>query len=237
MPPAQGIYSSWIRRAEAFVRQLNYLPGRWGISLSIGPPISEAEADQLHQTLPFGLPAALRRFYTQGTGKCSFRYTWEPDKKVLLQLQEVFPHQMSYYGGAEFIPCSELLDAHGIHTWWDGSPDDFKEAKAAALRMWRNTIPFIYIANGDCVALHINENAEQLPVVYLCHDDEEKPVRLLSPSLDKFLADWELLCYLGPEIWLLYVFLDDSGEGPLNVEQGKVRRWRDIILGKHLLDR
>src|SRR5689334_2543407 len=137
-------YSAWIRRAEAFVRQLDYLPGRWGVSVAVEPPVRDSEADELAKVLPFGLPTPLRRLYTEGAAKCHCRYHWSPNPEDLTRLEAVFPHEMSFYGGAEFIPWTELLEAHGIHSWWDGQDEDFSPEQAAAVTIWRQTMPFIH---------------------------------------------------------------------------------------------
>ncbi len=232
MKASPGRYSSWIRRAESFVRQLNYLPGMWGISVAIDSPITTDEADGLAERLPFGLPAPLRELYIDGAARCRCRYYWTPGEDYLPQVQEVFPHEMSFYGGPEFIPWTDLRDAHGIHTWWEGADDDVTDEQANAREVWRHTVPFINVGNGDCVALHVNDDPESLPVVYLCHDDPDSPVTNLSESLDQFLSDWEALCYVGPEIWLLNAFLGEGDGRQLDLEQEKVRRLRNIMLGK-----
>jgi hypothetical protein len=229
-PP--GHYSPWIRRAESFVRHLNHLPGRWGISIAIEPPLPASEADELAKSLPFGLPTPLRALYTEGAARCRCRYHWTPDENCLPPVQELFPYETSIYGGPEFIPWNKLLDAHAVHTWWDGLDEDLTKEQAIAREVWRHTIPFIDVGNGDCVALHVTDNPESLPVVYLCHDDQDRPVTPLSTSLDQFLADWESLCYLGPEIWLLCPFLGEDGQGPVAIDPKKACRWSEVLLGK-----
>lgn len=230
MEAATNYYASWIRRAETFVRGLRHLPGRWGISVAIDPPLSDSEADDLARVLPFGLPTSLRELYTKGAAKCQCRYHWSPDGEHLREVHAVFPHQMSFYGGAEFIPWDELLNAHEIHSWWDDEDDNLTQEQLAAREIWRQTIPFINVGNGDCVALHITDDTAQMPVVYLCHDDPENRVTRLSPSLDRFLADWESLCYVGPEIWLLSTFLAEDGGGLLDVEKEEALEWRRLLL-------
>ena len=181
------------------------------------------------ETLPLGLPEPLREFYTEGAGECRCRYHWSPGKDDLPQIQEIFPHQMSFYGGPELIPWNELREAHEIHHWWDDLNENVTEEQEKARDAWRHTVPFINVGNGDCVALHIKKNSQTSPVVYLCHDDPEMPVTPLSTSFDQFLSDWETLCYVGPEIWLLDAFLSEQDQRQLNVQQENVRRWRDIL--------
>jgi hypothetical protein len=218
---------SWMHRAESFVRQLNYLPGEWGISVSIEPPITSDEADRLAATLPLGLPAPLRMLYLEGAAKFKCRYHWTPREDMLRRTGRIFPHQRSFYGGPSFIPWSELPDVHGIHSWWDGWDDPSTEDQRKAREIWRQTVPFIAVGNGDAVGLHVTGESDIYPVVYLCHDDEECPVTPLSPSFDQFLTEWEKICYVGPEIWLLDSFWDHGK--PLSGEGNKARKWREIL--------
>lgn len=232
MTSLHGRYASWIRRAESFVRRLNYLPGQWGISVAIEDPITTSQADELDKELPFGLPAPLRELYTEGAGRCKCNYRWKPNEEHLHLVRDVFEHELSFNGGPEFLPWTELLEAHGMHDWWGGYDDSPPGIEAAALNVWRHSVPFISVGNGDHVALHVTDDARSMPVVYLCHDDSDNPVTRISSSFDQFLSDWEKLCYVGPEIWLLSTFLSDGAQGELNVEQEKSRKWREVMLGK-----
>jgi len=263
-------YSPWVSRAVRFTRQLNYLPGQWGISVSVAPPLSEKEADDLHDDLPFGLPAPLRAFYVTGSASCRCTYHWSPYDADLARVQKVFPSQRSLYGGARIVPACDLKTAHGIHSWFDPASEEeteeereaFREAlnqvtemlgeslvqdfrqmisqaneneielSAEAVQIWRETVPFLDVGNGDYLALHVGGDKRDCPVVYLCHDDPQRPVTEISPSFEKFMSDWEDLCYVGPEIWLLQAFLQENGDGPLLADQAKARRWREIICGQ-----
>ena len=221
---------AWLQRAESFVRQLNYLPGEWGISVRVEPPISDAKADRLAAKLPLGLPAPLRALYVEGAAAFKCTYHWKPPKSRLPLIEAALPHQYSFYGGARFIPCEELLSLHGIHTWWDGVEAESEEQEAAR-EVWRQTVPFINVGNGDAVGLHVSDDHERLPVVYLCHDDPDQAVTEISPSFDRFLIEWEKLRYIGPESWLLGAFLSRRGERLLNGESKKARQWRNFLAG------
>ena len=218
---------AWMRRAESFVRGLNHLQGEWGISVSIEPPITAAEADRLAAELPLGLPAPLRMLYLEGTGRFDCRFHWSPRKDVLPQTERVFPYQQTLAGGPAFIAWNELLQVHGIHTWWDGLDDPSTEEQQKGREIWRQTVPFIAVGNGDIVGLHVTGESDVYPVVYLCHDDEECPVTPISPSFEHFLSEWEKSCYAGPELWLLSSFLQKgkalSGDG------SNARAWREIM--------
>ena len=104
--------------------------------------------------------------------------------------------------------------------------------------LWCQSVPFIAVGNGDYLALDVTKGAGRLPVLYLCHDGDAedggdgRTAFEISPSFDQFLADWEALCYVGPEIWLLAPFFADDGRGALHVEQPKATMWREIISGR-----
>ena len=164
-----------------------------------------------------------------GSADCQYAYQWSPHKKDLPKLENVFPHMPEVYGGARIIAASKLKKAHDVHEWVDGWDESLSEDQTKAKEIWLSTVPFVEIGNGDYLGLHVSPDQSSSPVVYLCHDDEECPVTTISPSFDTFLADWETLYYIGPEIWMLGDFLDNEGAGPLNVEQEKTLAWRELV--------
>lgn len=227
MNGSSGELCAWLQRAESRVRSMSQLPGEWGVTVSTEPPISEADADRLAAELPLGLPAPLRALYVEGAGKFDCRYSWSPRPKMLKEVERVFPHQYSFYGGPSFIGWSELANMHGIHDWWDEWDAPATKKQENGRKIWRQTVPFIGVGNGDVLGLHVTGESDVYPVVYLCHDCEEDPVVPVSPSFNEFLCEWEKLCYVGPEIWLLSRFL---GRGKALSGDGiKARKWREIL--------
>jgi len=230
-------YAEWLHRAEDFVRGLNYLPGQWGISLDVEPPLPKAKADELREVLPLGLPSPLYDLYTTGAATYRCTYHWSPDQSHLPLVGRVFPHTYTLHGGAQFIPAFELKDwqisvrkrATGYGATADAPPRPGWET-------WYECVPFLAVGNGDYLALRVSDAAGRLPVLYLCHDaldgGDGRTAFEISPSFDRFLADWESLYYIGPAIWLLAAFLAHGGEGPLNVKQPKAALWRRVISGR-----
>src|SRR5688572_17162000 len=94
--------SAWFHRAERFVRRLNQLPGQWGISVSVEPPVDCSEFDSMAGGFAYKVPPLLRRLYTEGSAKFQCRYHWRPDAKHLPEANALFPHQYTFYGGPEF---------------------------------------------------------------------------------------------------------------------------------------
>jgi hypothetical protein len=233
-------YSRWLSRAEAFVRGLDYLPGKWGVSIAVEPPLTASAADELGRTLPLGLPSPLYNLYTTGSASYRCTYHWSPDKAYLPLVEQVFPHQYSLYGGARFISAAELPDRQAsVRSWateWDAPAD---APPRPGWELWHQAIPFLAVGNGDYLALQVSNGTDKQPVLYLSHDagggDDERTAFEISPSLEQFLADWETLCYVGPEIWLLGEFLANEGKGLLQVNQPKTNLWREVMLRSNKL--
>ena len=55
-------YLHWARRAEEFIRNLDYLPGQWGVSVAVAPPLPIPDADALKSTLSFTASAHSGQF-------------------------------------------------------------------------------------------------------------------------------------------------------------------------------
>lgn len=221
---------SWLGRAESFVRQLNYLPGGWGIAVEIEPPVSAEQADELAAELPLGLPAPLRSLYVDGAAAFKSTYYWKPNVDSLPKIQEVFPYQSTLMGGPDFIPFHELKNAHSIHEWCDCFPNADTPEMKRAIDVWHNTVPIIALGNGDAVGLHINRKLNSREVVFLCHDEPEDSVTFLSPSFGQFLADWECALYAGPETRFLSAFFDvNIPHKGLNAKHARVELLRETF--------
>lgn len=219
--------AGWFRRVEHFVRHLHRLPGQWGISVSVEPPVKLASEDDVHRAA--ALPPPLVKLYTEGSARCRCRYHWEPASEDLPRIGELIPHQYSFYGGAEFIPWDELPLTPGVDWgWFDEENHTEEERRADAV--WKQTLPFIHVRNGDVVGLQMSDTPDSMPVVYLSHE-EPTEVTVLSGSLEQFLADSERLAYIGPEIWLLSHFLDEAHGGLPRINHQKAERWREILEG------
>ena len=127
--PAMMDYRPWLRRAEDFIRGLSALPGEWSTSVDVEPPLSKAAADELHKSLPFGLPSPLHDLYTTGSRSCRCTYYWSPDEAYLPLVEKVLPCQHSLDGGARFLPAAELNNAHASRA--DGPSDGTRQAMSS----------------------------------------------------------------------------------------------------------
>jgi hypothetical protein len=103
-------------------------------------------------------------------------------------------------------------------TWLASDPEE----KA----LWLRAFPFASMVQGDFLALDLEEErADNLPVVYLSHDDRS---RVLSPSFDEFLLTWQRLCYLHPDLGLFASFFDPTS-GYLSGAKEKVTGLQDLF--------
>jgi hypothetical protein len=90
--------------------------------------------------------------------------------------------------------------------------------------LWQQSVPFLAIRNGDYLALDVRRDVTAPPVVYLDHDGPEGTFTL-APTFHHLLKEWEQLCYIGPEHWLLCEFLNpDTGYIDSQLPKGELLR-------------
>ncbi len=228
-------YANWLRRAEDFVRGLDHLSGRLSVSIAVEPPLPEESADELSENLPLGLPACLYDLYAKGSASFCCTYCWKPNETNLRLIERLMPHTPSIYGGPRFVPAVKLEDAqYAVRSWarpWDAQV--FQPPKPG-WEVWDQCVPFVDYNTGDFLALKISDDGAQQSVVYLSHEfdvAQEPNVFEVSPSFERFLADWETLWYLWPAGWgwSQAGFDDLVRRGPLQPDDPKIAMWRRII--------
>ncbi len=147
------------------------------------------------------------------------------------------PNLGSIYGGPEFIPAAKLEDAqYRVRSWarpWDVQ---LFQPPTPGWEIWDQCVPFVDYNTGDFLALKVSDGGVEQSVVYLCHELEpadEPNVIEISPSLERFLGDWETLYYLWPAGWgwSQAGFDDLARRGPLQADNPKIAMWRKIIGG------
>ena len=214
---------AWVHRAQSFGQSLRAVPGAQVESLHLEPPLGVHEADALGRVLRRPLPAALRAFLVTGSAGLDCRYTYAPGEDAeTAELSALFPDQTSIYGGARLCAAEQLADyAQSCAEW---ASETWVSEEPAQAAVWRSALPFAALDNGDYLALDVRQPADDPPVLYLSHDDESLE---LAASFTEFLAVWERLCYLGPEIWLLAEFLTESKH--LNADGQKAERLRRLL--------
>jgi hypothetical protein len=218
-------YIGWVKRAQDFVGALpSRLEGEVEINVEVELPVPDQDVFTIESKLKRNIPQELKNLLTTGSGHCQCRYVWDDLSPTTTSLmKEIFPYQGYLYGGLTLESLFEYQRLLESCKDWAGdawlSEEDFEKNRW----LWLNSLPIISIANGDYIALDWSENQPDPPVVYLSHDDES---HIISPSFTHFLSEWEQLCYIGPEIWLLEEFLnEETGYLESNSEKGhKIRQ-------------
>lgn len=203
-------YKNWVHRAISFTEGLkNFKPlfDEIDIVSSFQPPLNESEIIEIKSNSKKDIPLELIKFWTTGSANLSCHYYLaNPTPERLSQIQELFGIQNSLYGGASFMIANKLPDKllelkeWAEETWIVDYPNEQK--------FWLNSVPFFEMRNGDYLALDVTVKKDNPPVIYLSHDDESS---VISNSFTDFLTNWERLCYIGPEGWLLDIFQDEKG--------------------------
>jgi len=227
----------WLQRAERFVRRTCDLPGRWCMTIAIEPPLDSANAARLDRVLPHGLPELLRDFYLTASACADCSFSWSPDELRLAALAEVLPHQRSIYAGPKICSAAKLEEEQQGLMGWAEIFDEMGGHGPATAQVLRDSVPFIPIGNGDQLVLQVKPSPDRPRVIYISHEtdvDTESPVIPISESGEQFMADWERIAYLGPEIWLLNSFVQDSSTGLLDSGSPLASRWRAFLKGLRL---
>ena len=225
-------YSEWLRRADVFVRATSALPGRWSMNIEIEPPADAAELDRLEDLLPHGLPPVLRDLYGTASAAAGCQFRWSPDKAPLAEMDRILPSQYTVYGGPHFCSAGDLAEHQESLTGWADVFDDFGGFGPATAQTLRESVPLVNVGNGDYVVFHTKANRGEASVVYVSHEAAagiESPLIPLAESGEQFMTEWESLGYLGPEIWLLYRFIEDSPTGLLDHNSPLAMRWRSFL--------
>lgn len=199
-------YAGWVTRAQAFVDRIAALPEVEVRSREVDAPLASEHVDSVAVSVGRPIPAALRRFLTDGASRVDCAYGYEPVDRGLEELQAILPDEDLIYGGARLCAAAELpAYARSTAEW---ARETWVADDPAQRTLWETALPFAALANGDYLALDVRDGSADPAVLYLCHDDESS---LLAPSFTEFLAQWEQLCYLGPEHWLLDPFRAPNG--------------------------
>lgn len=185
----------WAGRALKFNARLAVLGGELELRSEVSPPRSKAKRKQLEKELVRPIPAPLREILAQTDG-IHARWVWTPAHPVP-EMRSLFSATYLYGGGSLFVADSF---AESLRDCQESVEDSCLADSEEDAAWWKTSFPFLRMNNGDYLAL-----SADCQVVYLSHDDESKPI---ARNLQEFLAAWEKVCYVGPEIWMLKPFLD-----------------------------
>lgn len=221
-------YAAWIARAEIFMSALRQLGGEFDShEVSIDPPLKSRQLSQLQKELPRPIPSPILGWLRQGSGGFSMKYVWEMPKESLPRWQRLFRNSDYTWGGGSIARAEDLVehfnDAHEFATadWCWLSEPDFAQDK----KWWVETFPFLKMDNFDFLGLEGTSDDVEPRVIYLAHDGTSRPI---AASFDAFLAAWETIGYLGPEVWKLEPFID-SKTGYLAPKGTKLKALRQVL--------
>ena len=218
-------FAAWVNDARRFAESMETLEGVTRFELDVAPPLPPEEIEQLSPKWPTGIPKPLQEFWCNGSQHFHCRYVWNPPPTRLLRLKSVFPSNNYIYGGPRFESASEIYPSNsGVEP---GDTDMQEEIGDDAYRLWCEASVIMHVGNGDLIALDQTADPVDPPVMYLSHDDESSAV--ISSSLADFLTSWARLCYIGPEIWLLEYWLDESS-GLIDTDRHLTSELRDLLL-------
>jgi hypothetical protein len=216
----------WINRARAFTQSLEQLPGETILELSISPASDDPVMDNSSREWRVDLPDQIGNFLLKGSADCRFHYVWTPPVTPARELKEVFPDQSYIYGGGSVCKLADFKNSQDACAWWFlGGKLDGKGLER--LVPWLSSFPFLPTENGDYLALDVETNWESPPVLYLNHECTDD-IQQVAATFEHFLTEWEKLCYIGPEIWMLDLFRDPIS-GHLDGDSQKAEALRRLF--------
>ena len=222
-------YGGWCARLENFVRRFGKGQGERGISINIAPPAEAKDFDERVAEFSYRVPDALRRFYLEGSGNFKCTFHWSPDEISLKELEKLFPHHYTFWGGLELIPWNELQGDSGYFCYWEDEEEDACVMGKLAIPVWRRTVPLIYIGNGDIIGIYVGEDGLQEKVVFLIHDYPEDSVTLIAESVEEFFEGLERQSYLGMDICSMEEF-EGNSDSPSRKGPEILRLLKEILL-------
>lgn len=223
-------YRAWTDRAVKFLEDMRALPGKINVTLEIAPPLNASDLDSIQRRWERHLPAALIRFWTEGSACLKGQYVWTPPATELKALNEVFEYNNYIYGGPRFISASEV-DPSPIDTsdFYGDIMSGDSESCQRTLDLWGRAIVLLHVGNGDCLGIDPGApggDRDDPPVVYLVHDDSSSDY--IAASFTQFLLVWEQLSYIGPEFWLIHYWLDPATKS-LSPERHHTQKLKDLL--------
>src|SRR5262245_26033326 len=223
---AEFDYADWVAKARAFVERIAGLPGVEVRSRDVDPPLRSERVDRIAAELGLPIPDTLRGFITGGASRVDCTYRYQPAGASVDDLRAILPDRVRLYGGARLCAATDLPDHARSAAEW--ARETWVADDPGERVLWEAGLPFAALDDGDYLALDTRGGSPDPAVLYLSHDDASW---VLTPSFTRFLAQWEQLCYIGPEHWLLQPFIGPDGTlDPRTETAGRLRaRFRDQL--------
>ena len=196
---------TWVERAVAFIGRFEGLVRPELLRAETLPPLSDGEMDEIAAEIDLPFPESLRRFLVEGAATCACHYLWELPEELQTSLSQIIGLD-TVYGGAMVCDARELPEFQNPRLnpcWGPLTPEQMEFLEGLLI--------LVPILNGDLLALNVAVDRDNPPVVYISHENFSESTTI-AQSFEQFLEDWEKICYIGPEIWMLESFLNpDTG--------------------------
>lgn len=187
--------------------------------LVIEEPASIVEVEIVENRLGVKLPFQLRDFFLRYSKKCELSVWLSDEFELPDELDEIF--------SANFlISLEEIEDAENSRNGW--VENCFTNEEDEYDSVWYHKLGFMNVPNGDVIAFDMKGDEENMPVVYLSHDDGEGHGYILGKDFDSYFEQLLLVGACGNEYWQMLPFCADAQSGIIS-DCDNAKEYRRII--------
>ncbi len=169
-------------------------------------PATEDEICAAEERMGVKLPKSLREFFLRYSKE--FRISaFMPDEfceTLPNSLRGLFASKFTI--GLRVVEYSENNRKTWIENCFDNEEDEYD-------KVWYHKLALTDVGNGDIIALDIEKDPEDPPVVYLSHDDSEGHGVVLGKNFESFLMDLIKVGGCGMEDWQMIPFIPEGSVG------------------------
>lgn len=169
---------------------------------------TEEEVLETEARLGVILPRELRNFFLDYSKALHF-YADLPDEFGL-------PDELNgIFSAYIMLSLDEVVNAEASRRSW--VKECFNNIDDEYDRIWHNKFGIMTVPNGDIIALDVEKNPVNPPVIYLSHDDGEGHGAILGESFYKYLESIAEIGFCGNEDWQVLPFIEnmESGINPI----------------------
>ena len=238
-------YMAWRWRVSAFLRGLTRLPGAISVNDGIEPAETESWDSSLNASEQPIIPRVIRDFISAASRRCFFRYEWTPPHEQRAKLVELLPGRDRLRGGGDLCEAAKYhnyinrnrfgnsLSALNAKFGFGTDLFDVRQiAGAMADEQLHGRVPIIEMKGRGIISLDRPGPDKISPVVFVERAGEPMS-QILSPSFERFLVDWEKVCYTEPSMENLAPWFDPV-TGQLNPDPAKCQILHRLLCGNEL---
>ncbi|MCH5585559.1 SMI1/KNR4 family protein [Shimazuella sp. AN120528] len=256
----QEKYKEWVKIWNSTYEQIQrVLPKENIYPLTIHPPATEKEVEQIEKQLGYSLPATFRHtllHFSKGVDLYWNMYE---------EIEDMIPEEFEGISSGTIrwgIDDFNLKDLESRAAQMDARGNDYNEYQSAMDIIWRvtgsgnlddhekfvkeyeeewknrkwyrsslhNKLQFMSVDNGDIIAFDLLAEGEPA-VVYWDHETEE--VTYLADSFHTFIDQITSLYCIGNESWQYGPFLTDEGIDAEGEAAEKWRKWFQFFVSRN----